>query len=181
MLTLVFPDSLSNKFSRNAPLAKQVPMLDQTSAFPLPSTSNPLYPNSQDCNLAFSVLFDETSTFLREVQELPNEVIFPNERGSDVHRTTSWVMKASNPRGNPSQTTMRKWGSSAWTSFVDLVKVFCSPNPIITGADKTLSRTQRPWISSLWSSDISRCISRSSHCSCRCDVWDRISGWQQRF
>ena len=127
MLTLVFPDSLSNKFPRNAPLAKEVLMPDQTSAHSLPSTSNPLYPISQDSNLAFSVPFDEASTFLREVQELPNEAMFPTERGTDVQRTKSWVMKASNPRGNPSHTTIRKWGSSAWTSFVDLVKVSFSP------------------------------------------------------
>lgn len=122
VLTLVFPDSLSNKFPRNAPLAKEVPMPEQTSAHPLPSTSNPLYPISQDSNLAFSVPFEEAATFLREVQELPNEAIFPNEQGSDVQRTKSWVMKASNPSGNPSRTTIRNWGSGAWTSFVDLLK-----------------------------------------------------------
>lgn len=132
MLTLVFPDSLSNKFPRNAPLANEVPMPEQTSAHPLPSTSNPLYPISQDSNLAFSVPFDEAATFLQKVQELPNEAIFPNEQGRDVQRTKSWVMKASNPSGNPSHTTLRKWGSGAWTSFVDLLKVCLSLRRMVT-------------------------------------------------
>lgn len=136
VLTLVFPDSRTKTFPRNAPRANQAPIPgNNTSAHYLPSTSNPLYPISQDSTLAFSVPFDEASDFLREVQELPNEVVFPNEQANEVQRTKSWVMKTPRTGGNASQSTVRSWASNAWTSFVDLIKVYFHSYTAIASAD----------------------------------------------
>ena len=125
MLTLVFPDSVSKTFPRNTLIANQVPIPgNKTSAHYLPSTSDLFNPISQDSTLAFSVPFDEASVFLREVRELPNEVVFPNEQANDVQRTKTWVMKTPRTGENASQKTMRSWASNALMSFVDLIKVY---------------------------------------------------------
>lgn len=92
-------------------------------AHPLPSTSNPLYPISQDSTLTFSVRFNQVSAFLREVEELPHDTIAPDQQSRDVQSTRPWAMKAAKSGGKTSEKSIRGWGTNAWTSFVDLLKV----------------------------------------------------------
>ena len=117
LITLVFPNSLSNNSPQTAPLAEAVPISKNSSARPLPSTSNPFSPISQDTALAFSVGLDEAAAFINELQELPEH----NELAQDVD-ARMWVMNA-NRRGTGSQNALRNWASNAWTEFVDLLKV----------------------------------------------------------
>ncbi|MCJ1383453.1 3-hydroxy-3-methylglutaryl-coenzyme A (HMG-CoA) reductase isozyme [Xylographa soralifera] len=117
LITLVFPNSLSNNSPQTAPLAEAVPVSSNSSARPLPSTSNPFSPISQDTALAFSVNSDEAAAFINELQELPehNELA----QGLDARM---WVMNAHRSKGTGSQNALRNWASNAWTEFVDLLK-----------------------------------------------------------
>ena len=119
-MTLVFPKSLSNNSPQTAPLANAVPVPDNTSVQPLPATSNPFSPISQDTTLAFSVAFSEASTFLDGVYEIPEYNSLSKENSGEDRK---WVMKASRYNGNVSQNTLRKWSTNAWAGFLDLVKV----------------------------------------------------------
>lgn len=126
LLTLVFPGSLSNNFARTAPSVVNVPISEKITAFSLPSTPNPLSSISQESTLAFSVPFSEASEFLDVVKELPNEAAFPSSLPTDVQGMTAWVMKAAKSNGNASKNSVHRWGSNAWTNFVDLIKVCIS-------------------------------------------------------
>ena len=125
-MTLVFPDSLSKTYPRTAPLAQEVYRTDNGSAQSIPSTENPLSPISQDTALAFSVPYDEASTFLSKVQELPNAADISDPEIPDVpagQGRRSWVMKAAKNSGRQMRPTFRASTSNAWTGFVDLLKV----------------------------------------------------------
>ena len=126
LMTLVFPDSLSNTFPRNAPVAQEVSIPSNSSVKTLPTTWNPLSPISQDTALAFAVPYDEAHRFLASIQELPNKAA-PQESGSEnagdiPADRRSWVMKAAK-NGHPSRGTLRHSATSAWVGFVDLIKV----------------------------------------------------------
>ena len=129
LLTLVFPDSLSNTFPRNAPLPQEVSIPSNSSAKYLPTTWNPLSPISQDTTLAFAVPDSEAPKFLASIQELPN---IPGLQALDAdgiveaaEKSRTWVMKAAKSGGQSSQGTLRLSAANAWTGFVDLIKVSC--------------------------------------------------------
>ena len=126
LMTLVFPDSLSNTFPRNAPVAREVSIPSNSSVKTLPTTWNPLSPISQDTALAFAVPYDEAPEFLASIQELPNIAatleIGGKEDGDTPKDRRSWVMKAAK-NGHPSRGTLRHSAASAWIGFVDLIKV----------------------------------------------------------
>ena len=122
-MTFVFPDSSSNNSPQTAPLADAIPIPANSSAHPLPSTLNPLSAISQDTTVAFSVPFEEASSFLDAVQEIPVMAgAFGGDRSDSIQKR-SWVMKAGRSSGNGSQNALRGWASNAWTEFVDLLKV----------------------------------------------------------
>ena len=127
VMTLVFPDSLSNTFPRTAPLAHEVSIPDNSSVESLPPTWNPLSPVSQDTTLAFAVPFNEASDFLASVQELPNIAISDKTQGDRNEGVTpepkSWVMKAAKNSGHATRRTMHRSAANFWTGFVDLIKV----------------------------------------------------------
>ncbi|KAK3173770.1 3-hydroxy-3-methylglutaryl-coenzyme A (HMG-CoA) reductase isozyme [Lepraria neglecta] len=126
VMTLVFPDSLSNTFPRTAPLAHEVSIPDNSSIKSLPPTWNPLSPISQDTTLAFAVPFNEASDFLASIQELPNIAVSDKtqgERNEDVTpEPKSWVMKAAKNGGHATRGTMHRSAANFWTGFVDLIK-----------------------------------------------------------
>ena len=126
LMTLVFPDSLSNTFPRNAPVAREVWIPSNSSVKTLPTTWNPLSPISQDTALAFAVPYDEAPGFLASVQELPNTAAAQETGDEDAGATPEdrrlWVMKAAK-NGHPSRGTLRHSAANAWIGFVDLVKV----------------------------------------------------------
>ena len=126
LMTLVFPDSLSNTFPRNAPAAREVSIPSNSSVKSLPSTWNPLSPISQDTALAFAVPYEEAPQFLASIQELRNKAASQESGGEDTEDMPedrrSWVMKAAK-NGHPSRSTLRHSAASAWVGFVDLIKV----------------------------------------------------------
>ena len=126
IMTLVFPDSLSKKYPRTAPLAHEVVISANGSVHAIPSTGNPLSPISQDTALAFSVPYDEASDFLSRIQELPNGADAGTSEVENGHLndvSNGWVMKAAKKNGTPARTTIRDSANNAWTGFVDLIKV----------------------------------------------------------
>ena len=129
VLTLVFPDSLSDSSPRTAPLANQIYIPANSSVTSLPTTWNPLSPISQDTTLAFSVPIDEASDFLASVQEIP---LGPDLQGVigayddwSAQRPNAWVVKNTKNGRQSAQATMGVSAANTWTSFIDLIKV-CS-------------------------------------------------------
>ncbi|KAF2841079.1 hmg-CoA reductase [Patellaria atrata CBS 101060] len=124
LLTLVFPDSAANGSPRAAPLAESIPVLENETAWILPSSTNPISQMSHDSSLAFSMPYEQASRFVKLAQEIP----IPDEtsRAEKVHDDGSreekkWIMKAVS---NDALTSggVRKWAKNAWTDFIDLLK-----------------------------------------------------------
>lgn len=127
VMTLVFPDSLSNASPRTAPLADQLSIPANSSVRNLPPTWNPLSPFSRDTTLAFAVPSNEASDFLASVQEIPQK---PDSQGEDgaydggaTQTPNTWVVQAAKSGRRSAQATMSVSAANTWTSFVDLVKV----------------------------------------------------------
>lgn len=130
IMTLVFPDSLSNTYPRTAPRVQEVHIPDNGSAKSIPSTGNALSPISQDTALAFSVPYSEASAFLSSIQELPNaeSPMMPHVPNKTARQGfNGWVMKAAKNNGRPTRTSFRTSTRNAWTGFVDLLKVCRKP------------------------------------------------------
>jgi len=142
VMTLVFPDSLSNTAPRTAPSANEIYISGNSSVKHLPTTWNPLSSISQDTTLAFAVSSDEAVDFVRSIQDLPNTDDSSKESDRlDVeapHELNKWVMKAAKHGRNSAQSTMRLSAQNTWTGFVDLIKVRCmliaSEEPIAKNA-----------------------------------------------
>ena len=123
LITLVFPDSLSHVYPRTAPQPEKIPIPYNSSAQFLPTTPNTLSSFSQDTSLAIAVPYNEASTFLAGIKELPNETILsggPEE--IDPQLLQSWVMEAAKRSGEDLR-PVPNWATKAWTNFVDLIKV----------------------------------------------------------
>jgi hydroxymethylglutaryl-CoA reductase (NADPH) len=126
LLTFIFPDSLAANSPQTAPLVDAIPLPQNLSVTPLPTTSNPLAPISQDSSLAFSVPYIQAPEFLSKAQELPNVAKSSDDHpldGSGIEAAKErkmWIMKAA--KADDSLHSLRKWATNAWTEFVDLVK-----------------------------------------------------------
>ncbi|TPX16012.1 uncharacterized protein E0L32_000346 [Thyridium curvatum] len=120
LLTLIFPDSLSNDAPKTAPLLQTVPIPENLSVTPLPSTSNSLTSYSQDSALAFSVPYDQAPEFLATAQEIPNDI-----PGQETIETANgkekkmWIMKAARVQ---TRSSLARWIHNAWIEFIDLLK-----------------------------------------------------------
>ena len=134
VLTLVFPDSLSDSSPRTAPLANQIYIPANSSVTNLPTTWNPLSPISQDTTLAFAVPTVEASDFLASVQEIPLGPYLQGEIGAydgwAAQRPNVWVVKNTKLAHRSAQPTMGVSAANTWTSFIDLIKV-CSMLPVV--------------------------------------------------
>lgn len=126
LLTFVFPDSLAANSPQTAPLHNAVPIPRNLSVTPLPSTSNPLVPISQDSTLAYAVPYDQAQEFLAAAQELPNlSSTVDEQEARDVQEAVPlkeqklWLMKAARVHED---STLKSWTVNAWTEFVDLIK-----------------------------------------------------------
>lgn len=78
---------------------------------------------SQDTTLAYSMLFDEASFFLRGSQEIPVSKAASEARYSvdgSEREEKKWIMKAVRSSG---AFGVRRWAYNAWVDFVDLLKV----------------------------------------------------------
>ena len=127
VMTLVFPDSLSDSSPKTAPLANQIYIPANSSVKNLPTTWNPLSPISQDTTLAFAVPSSEASDFLASVQEISHRPDSQGEPGAydggALQRPNAWVVKATRDGRHSAQATMSVSAANTWTSFVDLIKV----------------------------------------------------------
>ena len=127
VMTLVFPDSLSNSSPQTAPLADQVSIPANSSVRRLPPTWNPLSIISQDTTLAFAVPSNEASGFLASVQEIPQRPDSQGEEGDDdigaAQKPNPWVVKAAKNGRRSAQATIGVSAVDTWASFVDLIKV----------------------------------------------------------
>ncbi|KAF4999662.1 hypothetical protein FGRMN_2311 [Fusarium graminum] len=118
LLTLVFPDTLSAESSSTAPRSQHVPIPQNLSITPLPSTDNPFTAYSQDSILAYSLPYSEGPEFLAATQEIPNEDAVETETEHGREKKT-WIMKAAKVN---TQNSVIQYFSNAWTEFVDLLK-----------------------------------------------------------
>ena len=127
VMTLVFPDSLSDSSPRTAPSADHIYIPANSSVRKLPTTWNPLSPISQDTTLAFGAPANETSDFLTSVQEISHRPGFQGEEGASddgpAPRPNPWIVKAAKNGRHSAQATMSVSAANTWTSFVDLIKV----------------------------------------------------------
>lgn len=123
-MTLVFPDSRSDSSPYSAPPVEAVPIPHNLSATVLPSTSNPLFPISQDTTLVFAVPFSQADDFLSAVQEIPSTD--DQNKGSEDGGAPSgkqWITTAGRGNGRASDGSFRGWAANAWTELLDLIKV----------------------------------------------------------
>lgn len=81
---------------------------------PLPKTSNPFSPISQDSSLAFGIPWQTIKLFLDGVGEIPEN----SRNGIESNRV--WITKAS--RSSNGQRSLKEWAINAWTEFIDLLK-----------------------------------------------------------
>ncbi|KAJ2894432.1 3-hydroxy-3-methylglutaryl-coenzyme a reductase [Zalerion maritima] len=120
LLTLVFPESLSNDAPLTAPMVHTVPIPQNLSITPLPPTSNSLTTYSQDSALAFSIPYSHAPEFLAVAQEIPDET--PNQETRETehgHEKKKWIMKAARVH---TRSSVARWFQNTWTEFLDLIK-----------------------------------------------------------
>jgi hydroxymethylglutaryl-CoA reductase (NADPH) len=119
LLTFVFPDSLSTDSQGTAPGTHTVPLPQNLTITPLPSTSNSLTAYSQDSALAFALSITEAPEFLAAAQEIPNDSAEEPVEMGNGHEKKMWIMKAArvNTRNN-----IMHWMNNAWSEFLDLLK-----------------------------------------------------------
>ena len=124
IMTLVFPDSLSNASPRRAPSIGEIALFPNSSVQQLPSTWNPLSPLSQDTSLAFAVPSGEAAEFLRSIQEIPTkEWTHPGfYDGVSAPKPEIWVIRSGDIDGKAEQRSTRDYVRHRWIAFVDLVK-----------------------------------------------------------
>ena len=120
LLTLVFPESSSADSPRTAPLAATVPVPQNLSLTPLPSTSNSFSTYAQESALAFSIPYDQAPEFLVATQEIPNDIPGQEFRETENGREKKmWIMKAARVQARSS---IARWFHNAWAEFLDLLK-----------------------------------------------------------
>ncbi|KLU82096.1 3-hydroxy-3-methylglutaryl-coenzyme A reductase [Magnaporthiopsis poae ATCC 64411] len=121
LLTLIFPESLSNDAPKTAPLFNAVPTPENLSVTPLPSTSNPLTAYSQDSALAFAMPYDQAPRFLTAAQEIPNDIPDQETRESSAYGREKkiWIMKAARVH---TRSSIVRWIQNSWVEFIDVLK-----------------------------------------------------------
>ena len=160
VMTLVFPDSLSDSSPRTAPSADHIYIPANISVRKLPTTWNPLSPISQDTTLAFAAPSSEASDFLTSVQEISHRPDFQGEEGAHddrpAPRPNPWVVKAAKKGRQSAQATMSVSAANTWTSFVDLIKVrVVLPTTLFHAKER---RMRNRWTSLSWSLGTWLCI-----------------------
>ncbi|KAL2263330.1 hypothetical protein VTK26DRAFT_7210 [Humicola hyalothermophila] len=120
LLTFVFPEALSTDPSRAPPVANAVPIPQNLSIRPLPSTSNSFSTYAQDSALAYSIPYSQAPEFLTAAQEIPNDIPTQETRETDNGREKKmWIMKAARAH---TRSSIARWVRNAWVEFTDLLK-----------------------------------------------------------
>lgn len=141
LTTFVFPDS-SSRSASSAPAPDDIPIPANASAQPVPHTPNLFGPFSHDSSLAFTVPFDQVPQFLKAVQEIPD-----TSTDDDEAEQKKWIMVAARGATGGSRRALWLWMTDAWSSFVDLIKVFEFPMRGCQVTDSSVS-TSKPLTSS---------------------------------
>lgn len=118
LLTLVFPDTLSNDSPSTAPLSHTVPTPQNLSITALPSTENPFSTYSQDSMVAYALPYAQAPEFVTAAQEIPNKDAEETETHHGREKKM-WIMKAAKVS---SRSTIIQWAKNAWSGFLDLLK-----------------------------------------------------------
>lgn len=119
LLTFVFPETF-NDAPKTAPPLKTIPIPQNLSITPLPSTSNSLTNYAQEISMALAVPYEQAPEFLAAAQEIPSDVPTQETRETvDGKEDKMWIMKAA--RVNPRSSVVR-WAHNAWHDFIDLLK-----------------------------------------------------------
>lgn len=120
LLTLVFPESLSNDAPKTAPVVQAIPSPQNLSIIPLPSTTNSLTTYSQDTSLAFALPYSQAPEFLVAAQEIPNDIpdqeTIQTENGKEKKM---WIMKAARVY---TRSSIIRYAHNAANDFIDLLK-----------------------------------------------------------
>ncbi|KAH8894298.1 3-hydroxy-3-methylglutaryl-CoA reductase [Thozetella sp. PMI_491] len=121
LITLVFPESLSSDTPMAPPVVNTVPIPQNLSITPLPSTSNSFTTYAQDSALAFSIPYAQAPEFVAAAQEIPDET--PGEQAAmeteNGREEKMWIMKAARVQ---TKSSLALWVQNAWTEFMDLLK-----------------------------------------------------------
>ncbi|OAA62900.1 hmg-reductase [Niveomyces insectorum RCEF 264] len=129
LLTFVFPESFSDSSPKTAPLFDTVPVPENISSTPLPSTPNPLGAYSQDTSLAFAVPYEQAPSFTSAALEIPNHATDESETQSTTATRVAeehgrekkmWIMKAAGVQAQRS--SILRWLQNGWVEFLDLLK-----------------------------------------------------------
>ena len=118
LISLVFPDTLTDESADNAPKPHVVPSYENPTVRLLPPTENSFTTYSQDSMLAYSVPWNQARWFLQDAQEIPNEGAEEMETHYALEKKT-WIMKAAKVT---SRYTLMQWAQNAYAEFLDLLK-----------------------------------------------------------
>ena len=120
LVTFVFPESLSSESPTAPPMAHAVPVAQNLTITPLPSTSNSFTAYAQDSALAFAVPYSQAPEFLAAAQEIPDESPAQETRETEQgHEKKMWIMKAARVQ---TKSSLYRWLQNGWTEFLDLLK-----------------------------------------------------------
>lgn len=119
LLTFVFPES-SDGTAQSTPPLQTIPIPQNLSIMPLPSTSNSLTAYSQEISMALAVPYSQAPEFLTVAQEIPSDIPTQDAKdNADGKENKMWIMKAA--RVDASSNIVR-WAQNAWIDFLDLLK-----------------------------------------------------------
>lgn len=118
LLTLVFPEIVSEDASTSAPASHAVPSPQNLSVTALPATINSFAAYAGDSVLAYSVPYEQAPGFIAAVQEIPLENAQETETQHGREKKM-WIMKAAKVDAGPN---LVLWVRNAWSTFIDLLK-----------------------------------------------------------
>ncbi|KAL7921820.1 3-hydroxy-3-methylglutaryl-coenzyme A reductase [Trichoderma austrokoningii] len=118
LLTLVFPEIVSEGASTSAPGSHAVPSPQNLSITALPATINSFAAYAGDSVLAYSVPYEQAPEFITAAQEIPLENAQEAETQHGREKKM-WIMKAAKVDGGPN---LVLWIRNAWSTFIDLLK-----------------------------------------------------------
>lgn len=147
---------------------------------PVPPNGSAAYlvPSTEESTIVYALPYDEITTFVSSVSELPITDAEKSEGGEKARR---WVMQSGVHARSYASRSWRGRVQETFQDFKQLLQVRY-PLPLITllGSLLTRNSSRMPILltSRLWPSDIFRCTLRSCRYFCPCVAWDLISGWR---
>jgi len=122
LMTLVFPDTVSNGAMVSLPEPKSFLLANASTVELLPSSKNLLSPISQETTVAISLSYGSAAEFITLIQELPVDTEENMTAGNNEEKKR-WIMSAARGDATSLQRTFRRRSLDAWTALLDLLKV----------------------------------------------------------